>query len=492
MRLWVSVTGQAKTSTARTLRSAVAATVRFTGSQDDITIRRRARRQDPRTPRTLAHRLRFEADLAVLGLQTEVHGFGALLGEDAAGLLGDQLLEAVELHRARFAGLLARLHELIVERLDGLGVGAGVLHPDLGHGGGPGRGAGRRRGPRRRQLVGLEPVDTEGLALFDGPQPLAPQLVERVVAGGQALIAEALAVVADLLVRVLAHQLLHAELELVGRLPLDAAEELVPLDLELPDRLLELVQIVAEWHELPFTPQEDPEQRQPQLAGVGHALAVDQDLGARDRTHDVVQLAQRFRGRRFESGIVADGAPLGALAVDRRLPGEGQGPGVVRPLKGVEEQADPERALAAAGVEHVGHLVGEMGDVLLLLRDHRRQPLGEGLRALTHRARIGHAPRKVNASACIVSGWRLRLPPAPRTCGAACPRWTTSCSSPRSASCPSGTAASWSCATPAACWTSCGASPRAATTRPSRPPWRASTASWPGAWRTPRPRPPSP
>ena len=55
--------------------------------------------------RTHLNGLRLEADLAVLGLEAEVHGLGALLGEDARGLLRDQLLEALELHGAALAGL---------------------------------------------------------------------------------------------------------------------------------------------------------------------------------------------------------------------------------------------------------------------------------------------------------------------------------------------------------------------------------------------------
>src|SRR5262249_10471217 len=71
-------------------------------------------RRSARPTRLLDH-LGLEADLSVLRLQSEVHGLPPLLGEDAGGLLVDQLLEAVELHRRALAGLLAGLQEALIE-----------------------------------------------------------------------------------------------------------------------------------------------------------------------------------------------------------------------------------------------------------------------------------------------------------------------------------------------------------------------------------------
>src|SRR5262245_35667515 len=152
--------------------------------------------------------LGLQGDLAVLGLESEVHGLRSLVGEDAGGLLADELLEAVELHGGGLARLLARGQEAVVQGAPGLGVPLRVLGPVAGGSGsrgvgGPGR-RGGSRGHRRGQRVGLEPVHPEGLALLARAQLLAPELVERVVLRGQGLVSEALGVVADLRVRVAA------------------------------------------------------------------------------------------------------------------------------------------------------------------------------------------------------------------------------------------------------------------------------------------------
>src|SRR5439155_21361667 len=85
--------------------------------------------------------LGLEADLAVLGLETEAHGLSALLAQDAVGLLGDQLAEAFELHRPGLAGLLPLLQEPVEQRAHGLAVALRVLDADLARRGRPRRGA---------------------------------------------------------------------------------------------------------------------------------------------------------------------------------------------------------------------------------------------------------------------------------------------------------------------------------------------------------------
>src|SRR5262245_10826461 len=84
-----------------------------------------------RRDRMLLDDPRLEADLAVLRLESEIHRLGALLGEDAHRLLGDQLLEALELDCAGLAGGAARVLEAIEQLAHGLAVELGAFDPDL-------------------------------------------------------------------------------------------------------------------------------------------------------------------------------------------------------------------------------------------------------------------------------------------------------------------------------------------------------------------------
>src|SRR5688500_4181331 len=67
--------------------------------------------------------------------------------------------------------------------------------------------------------------------------------------------------------------------------------------------------------------QEQPEERQPQLARVGHLFAVHQDLGAGALPHDVEERAEGTRLLGVEAALVADAVSRGDLAIDRRGPG---------------------------------------------------------------------------------------------------------------------------------------------------------------------------
>ena len=90
--------------------------------------------------------LALRRHLAVLRLEAEVHGLGALLREDARGLLADELLEALELDgRRRLARAPALLDEALVERAHGRGVARRVRHAELA----PARGRGRAAGAGR-------------------------------------------------------------------------------------------------------------------------------------------------------------------------------------------------------------------------------------------------------------------------------------------------------------------------------------------------------
>src|SRR5262245_48977009 len=101
------------------------------------------RRGPPALASSLLHHLRLEADLALLRLEAEVDGLGALVGQDARGLLADQLLEALELHRPRLPRLLPGRQEAVVERAHGRLVGLPAADADLAL---PRRGGRARRG----------------------------------------------------------------------------------------------------------------------------------------------------------------------------------------------------------------------------------------------------------------------------------------------------------------------------------------------------------
>src|SRR4030095_15540531 len=107
----------------------------------------------PAARRTLLHRLGLEAHLAVPRLHAELDGLAALLLQDARGLLGDDLLEALELHAA-LAGLRARFLVLVEQRAHDVGLGVGAAHAVLGGRAARGGGRGRRRG---RDLGSVQP-----------------------------------------------------------------------------------------------------------------------------------------------------------------------------------------------------------------------------------------------------------------------------------------------------------------------------------------------
>src|SRR3954471_17650847 len=60
-------------------------------------------------------------------------------------------------------------------------------------------------------------------------------------------------------------------------------------------------------------PQQEPDQRQPQLAGVGHRPVVDQHLGRIRGADDLKQLAQADRLARPEAPAIAGGPPRARL-----------------------------------------------------------------------------------------------------------------------------------------------------------------------------------
>src|SRR2546425_114770 len=265
----IKADGQAGDSTARALRSPVRMRARRTSLLDDLGL---------------------QGDLAFLLLQPELHRLPALVREDARGLLADELLEALVLHGSSLAVALSGLKEALVEGADGLGVALRVLDAELlGRASVSARVLGRGRGGRggRRERFGLEPKHPEGLALLAQAELLGPQLVEGVVPRGQGLVPEALGVVADLRVRVPAGGGLQPGLRGGRRLLLDAAEELVPLDLDLPDRSLEGVEVFGEGHACSgLRAHEDPEEGQPELVAVGGPLAAHQDLRSRPPPHE--------------------------------------------------------------------------------------------------------------------------------------------------------------------------------------------------------------
>ena len=139
------------------------------------------------------------------------------------GLLADQLAEALE-RRAPAPRRPAAAPRRSARRARGSAAvsRARVARPGTRprRRGRPGRGGGRgrARGRRRRQLLGPQAVQAEGLALLARAQLLLPQLVEGRVARGQALVAEALAVVADLGVGVAPDERLDLRLQLRRRL----------------------------------------------------------------------------------------------------------------------------------------------------------------------------------------------------------------------------------------------------------------------------------
>jgi hypothetical protein len=90
----------------------------------------------------------------------------------------------------------------------------------------------------------------EGLAFLADAQLLLPELVEGREACAQALVAEALAVVADLAVRVALDQPLDLRLQFRRGLLLLAVEEEVPLDLQLPHRQVDPVEVFGQGHAL--------------------------------------------------------------------------------------------------------------------------------------------------------------------------------------------------------------------------------------------------
>jgi hypothetical protein len=185
-------------------------------------------------------------------------------------------------------------------------------------------------------------VHAERLAFLADPQALLPELVERRVAGAEALVAEALAVVADLGVGVTLDQRLDLGLQVGGGLLLLAVEEEVPLHLQLTHRHVEAVEVVREGHALRLASGEDPEEGQPQLVGVGHLLPVHEHLSARAPPDELEQLPQRARLARVEVRAVdrPEGARL--LAVHGRPPRGGHRLLVPRALERAEADADAE------------------------------------------------------------------------------------------------------------------------------------------------------
>jgi hypothetical protein len=91
-------------------------------------------------------------------------------------------------------------------------------------------------------------VEAHGTPLLHRPQPLGPELGEGLVTRGEVLEAESLGVVADLGVGMAADHVLELRAQVHRGLALDAAEELLPLDLQLADRLLEDVEVFAQRH----------------------------------------------------------------------------------------------------------------------------------------------------------------------------------------------------------------------------------------------------
>ena len=256
---------------------------------------------------------------------------GALVLQDARGLLRDQLLEALELHRRRLAGLAPRLQEAVEQRPHRAGrravtrsrrpgprFGARRRRASSASSGELRRSARRRGGRRRRWRRRACRGAPSGAAFLERAQPLGPQLVEGVVARGQRLVAETLGVVADLGVGVLADQRLERVFSSVGRLPLEPAEELLPLDLELADRPLERSRSSSS----PTTLALPPRGRSRTAAATARArtapLAVHQHLGARIGADELEELAQQRRAARVEGRVVHDGP---RLAASPRRPG---------------------------------------------------------------------------------------------------------------------------------------------------------------------------
>ena len=121
-------------------------------------------------------------------------------------------------------------------------------------------------------------------SLFEGTQPLVPELVERVVAGRQRLVAEALGRVADLARRVAPEQSLDPAYAARSAACARRRRRTCPTRsgaAGCPSRSARGPRWCSSRGRLAL--HEEPEQRQPDLARVGNPAPVDQHLGGVDR-----------------------------------------------------------------------------------------------------------------------------------------------------------------------------------------------------------------